>query len=118
MRKNAGFTLLEIAMVLVLVGLLLTGVLKGSDLITSARVRNLALQLDETKVAYLGFHDRFGKYPGDIPTATANGLLAGNPGGCTGGTGCANGEIDPDERYVVWAHLSRAGFLSNRYSGL
>ena len=44
MRKQTGFTLIEIAIVLVIIGLLLGGVLKGQELITSARVRNLATQ--------------------------------------------------------------------------
>ncbi|NDG42745.1 MAG: prepilin-type N-terminal cleavage/methylation domain-containing protein, partial [Betaproteobacteria bacterium] len=43
-KRQRGFTLVEIAIVLVIVGLLLGGVLKGQELITSARVRNLADQ--------------------------------------------------------------------------
>ena len=49
MRKQAGFTLIEIAIVLVIIGLLLGGVLKGQELITSARVRNLISQQDGIK---------------------------------------------------------------------
>ncbi|HVS27365.1 MAG TPA: prepilin-type N-terminal cleavage/methylation domain-containing protein, partial [Burkholderiales bacterium] len=49
MRKQSGFTLIEIAIVLVIIGLLLGGVLKGQELITSARVRNLISQQDGIK---------------------------------------------------------------------
>src|ERR1043166_9992461 len=59
MRKQNGFTLIEIAIVLVIIGLLLGGVLKGQELITSARVRNLISQQDGIKAAFFGFQDRF-----------------------------------------------------------
>jgi prepilin-type N-terminal cleavage/methylation domain-containing protein len=49
MRRNAGFTLVEIAVVLVVIGLLLGAVLKGQELMTSARVRNLMERQDEIK---------------------------------------------------------------------
>ena len=65
MRKQQGFTLIEIAIVLVIIGLLLGGVLKGQELITSARVRNLISQQDGVKVAYFGFLDRYRALPGD-----------------------------------------------------
>ncbi|MGH8650283.1 MAG: prepilin-type N-terminal cleavage/methylation domain-containing protein, partial [Burkholderiales bacterium] len=72
MRKQTGFTLIEIAIVLVIIGLLLGGVLKGQELITSARVRNLISQQDGVKAAYFGFLDRFRSLPGDYSLATTN----------------------------------------------
>ena len=54
-HSQRGFTLIEIAIVLVIIGLLLGGILKGQELITSARVRNLANQIDGVKAAYFGF---------------------------------------------------------------
>src|SRR5512147_1160175 len=72
MRKpQAGFTLIEIAIVLVIIGLLLGGVLKGQELITSARVRNLISTQDGIKAAYFGFQDRYRALPGDYPGAQA-----------------------------------------------
>ena len=59
MEKQTGFTLIEIAIVLVIIGLLLGGVLKGQELITSARVRNIVSQQDGVKAAYFGFLDRY-----------------------------------------------------------
>jgi prepilin-type N-terminal cleavage/methylation domain-containing protein len=70
-HKQAGFTLIEIAIVLVIIGLLLGGVLKGEELITSARVRNLISQQDGVKAAFYGFQDRFRALPGDYPGAVA-----------------------------------------------
>jgi prepilin-type N-terminal cleavage/methylation domain-containing protein len=122
MRKQQGFTLIEIAIVLVIIGLLLGGVLKGQELINAARVRNIASQIDGVKIAYLGFQDRFRALPGDYPTDVANANIPGNPGGC-GATAltpafCGNGKIDLAENLVVWAQLSKSGFISGSYTGL
>jgi prepilin-type N-terminal cleavage/methylation domain-containing protein len=121
MRKQQGFTLIEIAIVLVIIGLLLGGVLKGQELINAARVRNIASQLDGVKIAYLGFQDRFRALPGDMPSdvAQANIQGIGAVGGCAAVAGgfCGNGRIDPAENLVVWNQLSHANFISGSYNG-
>ena len=71
-RYASGFTLIEIAIVLVIIGLLLGGVLKGQELITGARVRNLISQQDGIKAAFFGFQDRFRALPGDYAAASTN----------------------------------------------
>src|SRR5262249_3482301 len=91
MRKQSGFTLIEIAIVLVIIGLLLGGVLKGQELITSARVRNIITQQDGIKAAYFGFLDRFRSLPGDYALASTN--INCTPT-CTNGNG--NGQITPN----------------------
>src|SRR3972149_4786806 len=96
MRKQTGFTLIEIAIVLVIIGLLLGGVLKGQELITSARVRNLISQQDGVKAAYFGFLDRFRALPGDYNQATTNitgATVNGNNNGQIQSTG-GGGAID------------------------
>src|SRR5512146_3221329 len=106
MKRNAeGFTLIEIAIVLVIIGLLLGGVLKGQELITSARVRNLISQQDGIKAAYFGFQDRYRALPGDYPGAQAN--IPGC-GACQQGDN--NGQITGAEAISAWEHLSKAGF--------
>jgi prepilin-type N-terminal cleavage/methylation domain-containing protein len=57
-RMQQGFTLVEIAIVLVIIGLLLGGILKGQELITNARVRNVADQQSAVKAAFYAFQDR------------------------------------------------------------
>lgn len=121
MRKQNGFTLIEIAIVLVIIGLLLGGVLKGQELITSARVRNLISQQDGIKAAYFGFLDRFRALPGDYSAATTNisGAIAnGNNNGqieaaaaCGAIVGC-----QVYENVTVWEHLSRSGFINGSYT--
>jgi prepilin-type N-terminal cleavage/methylation domain-containing protein len=123
MRRQHGFTLIEIAIVLVIIGLLLGGVLKGQELITSARVRNLISQQDGIKAAYFGFQDRFRAWPGDysqatlnINQATANGngdgqIIAGAAAPVPALLG-----FQPNEDISVWEHLSRAGFINGAFT--
>src|ERR1019366_8578554 len=108
MRKQTGFTLIEIAIVLVIIGLLLGGVLKGQELITSARVHNLASMQDGFKVAFFGFQDRFRALPGDYSQAVTN--ISGVTGGtcvapASAGNGNGDGQILADEATLAWEHL-------------
>ncbi len=111
MRKQTGFTLIEIAIVLVIIGLLLGGVLKGQELIQSARVRNLASTQDGIKAAFFGFQDRFKALPGDYNAAVAN--IGATQNGDANGQILLNGAIL--ESISAWEHLSRAGFITGTY---
>src|SRR5690242_9867181 len=69
-RKQAGFTLIEIAIVLVIIGLLLGGVLKGQELITQAKIKNVANDFNGLTAAIYSYQDRYKRLPGDDPQAT------------------------------------------------
>ena len=116
--KQQGFTLIEIAIVLVIIGLLLGGVLKGQELITSARVRNLISQQEGVKAAYFGFLDRYRALPGDYGAASTN--ISCTPA-CTNGNN--NGTIRSiadgdtvDEPIAAWEHLSKSGFINGSFT--
>lgn len=118
MQKNSGFTLIEIAIVLVIIGLLLGGVLKGQELINNAKVRNIISQQDSYKAAFFAFQDRFRALPGDYAQAAAN--ISGNPG-TPNGDGNSRVELlnaaNCNETVTAWLHLTRAGFISGNFAG-
>jgi prepilin-type N-terminal cleavage/methylation domain-containing protein len=112
-KKQGGFTLIEIAIVLVIIGLLLGGVLKGQELINTARVRALNNSVDGITAAWFSFQDRYRAFPGDYLDAKSKINL---PGALAGGDG--NGLVDDeDERGRVWTHLEAAGYITGGYSG-
>jgi prepilin-type N-terminal cleavage/methylation domain-containing protein len=116
-REQAGFTLIEIAIVLVIIGLLLGGVLKGQELITSARVRNLISQQDGVKAAFFGFQDRYRALPGDYAQAVANIANAGGIGDGDGRIEVAGGvAASPREDILAWDHLSHSNFLAGNFA--
>jgi prepilin-type N-terminal cleavage/methylation domain-containing protein len=125
-RNQSGFTLIEIAIVLVIIGLLLGGVLKGQELINSARVKNLATDFKNIPVFIYGYQDKFRALPGDDRQVDTH-LTGLNPG-CAGGAcpipaanvTAGNGIIDgnwnsntqADESYLFWQHVRLAGLAS------
>ena len=113
-HNQSGFTLIEIAIVLVIIGLLLGGVLKGQELINSAKVKNLASDFKNIPVYIYGYQDKFKALPGDDDGVVAHvaGDLATTGG--TAGNGIIDGTWDSstitDESYLFWQHIRLAGF--------
>lgn len=108
-RRQQGFTLVEIGVVLVIIGLLLGAVLKGQELIASARVSNLTQAVNGYRTAINGFQDRYRLMPGDSSAAATT---VGN-GAANCATSCNNGVIDAwANTSLVNNHLSASGFYS------
>jgi prepilin-type N-terminal cleavage/methylation domain-containing protein len=114
-RKTQGFTLVEIAIVLVIIGLLLGGILKGQEMITQAKIKNVIADYSGVSAAYHGYQDRYRAIPGDDPNAATRWAVApaatsGNGNGVV--LGKYNSATATDESRLWWDHLRRAGFVS------
>lgn len=113
MNKQAGFTLIELAIVLVIIGLLLGGVLRGQELINSAKVKNMARDFQNVQVYIYGYQDKFKALPGDDAAAATH--LTGGTKATVGtqGNGVIEGKwdipADGDESCVFWQHVRLAG---------
>ncbi len=120
MTKQSGLTIVEIAIVLVIIGLILVAVVKGQELVNSARVRNMAAMSSGMQAAYYGFVDRYRQVPGDMSAVLATqaiGQAITNPAAAAT---VGNGQIDAgnwDEASAAWEHLSKAGFIQGIYPG-
>lgn len=113
-RNQTGFTLIEIAIVLVIIGLLLGGVLKGQELINSAKVKNLANDFKNIPVYIYGYQDKHRALPGDDAAAVTH---VGAPAGSVGdGDGVIEGLWKPaaatDESAIFWQHVRLAGLAA------
>ncbi len=118
--KQGGFTLIEIAIVLVIIGLLLGGVLKGQELINTARVRALNNTVDGITAAWFSFQDRYRAYPGDYPLAAVNlpsPVVAVLNGDGDGLVGINEGAPSPVERSQAWVQLQAAGYITGNFDG-
>ena len=106
--KQGGFTLVEIAIVLVIIGLLLGGILKGQELINNAKVRSVADRQNSLKAAWFGFIDRYNFIAGDSKRAKQ--LV---PGAIKRSTDAEAGDgiINVGESPLVMLELTGAGFL-------
>jgi prepilin-type N-terminal cleavage/methylation domain-containing protein len=116
-RKQAGFTLVELAIVMIIIGLLIGGILKGQELIANAQVSATVAQLKGVDAATSTFRDSYGAVAGDMINATVR-LANCAAAPCINGNG--NGTIDSTpnlaaqagEALGYWAHLNAAGLVS------
>jgi len=118
--SEKGFTLVELAIVMIIIGLLIGGVLKGQELIANAQVTSTVAQLKGIDAAVSTFRDQYSSLPGDMPTASgANGRLPNcNAAPCINGNGNSrlgstpNAAAQGGEALAFWAHMNAADLIS------
>lgn len=113
-KLQSGFTLIEIAIVMVIIGLLLGGVLKGQEMITNARLKNVVNDFQGVSAAIFSYQDRYNALPGD--DANAAGRWSGTAALGTEGDGIVAGTYDINdgttESSIFWEHLHSSGLIS------
>jgi prepilin-type N-terminal cleavage/methylation domain-containing protein len=130
MSKNHAFSLVELSIVLVILGLLTGGILAGQSLIRAAELRSVSTEYSRYTTAIQTFRDKYFALPGDMPNATAfwgkDDYLCNLDSGTASATGTCNGNgsgiIDIEttarsEIYAAWQHLALAGLIEGTYAG-
>lgn len=134
-----GFSLVELSIVLVILGLLTGGILAGQSLIRTAELRSITSDLARYQTSYYAFRDKYFALPGDFATATRFWGIRTGSGSTTGSdiachqtlgvtTGTCNGNGDGQintitsdlslgERFATWQHLAMAGLIEGSYTG-
>ena len=118
-EHQRGMSVIEVAIILIIIGISAAGVVQGQQLVASARTRAVITQQEKFTLALLAFQDRFRALPGDYQTANIS-----IPGVVWNGNG--NGIIESNatpfnsngvrpENILAWDHISKAGFVNERY---
>lgn len=129
---RSGFSLVELSIVLVILGLLTGGILSGQSLIRAAELRSVSTDFQHYQTAVQTFRDRYFSYPGDMPNAVK---FWGTAGVCPGTVGqpssdvttCngdGDGKVDNpgsglgNELFRFWQHLASSGLIEGSYAGV
>lgn len=134
-----GFSLVELSIVLVILGLLTGGILSGQSLIRAAEIRSVTTEYGVYATAIQTFRDKYLAYPGDFRDATKfwgrlnnNANCASHSAAAVVTTGVCDGNGDgmltaisssgtggePNEPHQFWRHLAAAGLIEGTYTGL
>jgi prepilin-type N-terminal cleavage/methylation domain-containing protein len=133
-EKRAGFTLVEMAAVLVIIGLIIGGILTGQHLIKSAKLRDVQTSVEQYRKAIQEFNVVYGALPGDMYNATS--IWGARDSGDGLGVDCTdaastdaltcngNGDgfiaaagVTGYEAFRTWQHLKNAELIQGSYTG-
>ena len=129
-RQAAGFTLLEMSIVLVIIAFLVGGIVAGKALVAQSQLRTIIEELQTYQHAVELFHEKYNELPGDMidaeqlwGTAAAGNaclmFISTGPETCNGnGDGMIDYTSHSAERNRAWQHMSNAGMVSGQYTGV
>jgi prepilin-type N-terminal cleavage/methylation domain-containing protein len=124
--RTQAFSLVELSIVLVILGLLIGGILSGQALIRAAELRAIPTEVGRFNAAVMSFRDKYFQLPGDMTNASSFWNLAATcPGDFTTPAttpltcnGDGNGQINWAEAWRAWQHLANAGLIEGSYTGV
>jgi len=125
--KKSGFTLIELSIALVIIGLLVGGIMAGQELITQSKIRAQVSQLQRYNTIVNSFKLKYGGLPGDLLasraatfgfTSSGQGYYQNNNDGWVTPSLCCPGNSLSGESGIFWRHLTESGLLEGRYVGV
>jgi len=120
LRRNRGFTLIELSIVLVIIGLVAGGVLVGRDMIEAARIRSTISEINSVKISIMTFRVKYHGLPGDLTASLATQFNFTSRSGAVGHgdgngkfEGCSSGAtVFGCETALFWSDLSNANLIA------
>jgi prepilin-type N-terminal cleavage/methylation domain-containing protein len=106
MRRIEGFSLIEVSIVLLIMGVLASGILKGRDLIETAQIKSLVEDVQNVRLAYANYISTYSALPGDDSEASTKFSGTSN--------GDGDGRVSEEDANKVFDHLYAAGLLSTK----
>ncbi len=119
--KQKGFTLVELSLVIIIIGLIAAGIFAGQSLVKQSKLKSIVTQMDVIRTASNSFQLEYQALPGDIPMAYSywGNACDATPANCNGnGNGIVdNGSASDSELYRFWQHLNFAQLYPGNYTG-
>jgi prepilin-type N-terminal cleavage/methylation domain-containing protein len=120
LKRNTGFTLVELSLALIIIGLIVSGILVGQALVKQAKLRSVLSNLRSYTVSFNAFELEYNAMPGDISNASQywSGCVDATNNPCNGNNDKKLSDDGTSAEIIrYWQHLSLAGLIDGNYDG-